>query len=96
MNQEFIDEHVNHAGDLINSQANQVRDLAAQHTSNATETLRSSVSEYTQKAQQMINDARGKATNGSAGNTVKTADFPNAPKTEPKISVTEPQAQPAL
>jgi len=83
-NQAFIDEHINHAGNLINAQANQVRDLAAQHTSQATETFKSYAGEYSQKAQQMINDARGKATNGSAGNTpLKADEFPKAPKTEP-------------
>ena len=45
----------------------------------------------------MINEARGKATNGSAGNPVKTSDFPNAPKTEPLAAKTStPQAQPAF
>jgi hypothetical protein len=94
-NKELIDGHIDHAGSLINAQASQVRDLAAQHTNQATETLRSYAGEYTQKAQQMINEARGKATNGSAGNTVKSADFPNAPKTEPltqKTPAAEPQA----
>lgn len=96
-NQEFIDAHINHAGNVINAQATQVRDLAAQHTNQATDTLRSYAGEYTQKAQQMINEARGKATNGSAGNPVKTSDFPNAPKTEPLAAKTStPQAQPAF
>ena len=90
---------------MINSQASQVRDLAAQHTSQATETIRSYAGDYTQKAQQMINDARGKTTTGSAGNSdqtttgsagnpVKSTDFPNAPKTEP-IAPKTPQPQAA-
>jgi len=81
-NQAFIDEHINNAGNLINAQAGQVRDLAAQHTSQATDTLKSYAGDYSQKAQQLINDARGKATNGSAGNTVNSERFPSAPKTE--------------
>jgi hypothetical protein len=93
-NKELIDGHIDHAGNVINSQANQVRDLAAQHTNQATETLRTYAGEYTQKAQQMINDARGKATNGSAGNNpLQSTDFPNAPKTEPaQKTAPEPQA----
>jgi len=91
-NKEFIDQHIDHAGNVINAQASQVRDLAAQHTNQATETIRSYAGEYTQKAQQMINDARGKATNGSAGNTVKNSDFPQAPKTEPAKTGAEPVA----
>jgi hypothetical protein len=95
-NKELIDGHIDHAGNVINAQANQVRDIAAQHTSQASETLRSYAGEYSQKAQQLINEARGKATNGSAGNPVETTDFPNAPKTEPAPKTSVPVAQPAI
>jgi len=99
-NKEFIDAHINHAGKVINDQASQVRDMAAQHTNQATETIKTYAGEYSNKAQQIINDARGKATNGSAGNpaqsgnarsapAVKTTDFPTAPKSEP-IVIGEP------
>jgi len=78
-NKEFIDAHLNHAGNMINEQASQVRGLAAQHTSQASETLRSYAGEYSQKAQELIEQARGK-TNGT---TAKTNEFPPAPKHEP-------------
>jgi len=93
-NREFIDEQINQAGSVLNEQTNQIRDLAAQHTNRATETVRSYAGEYTQKAQDMINNARGKASTGSAGNTVRNSDFPSAPnfKTPEKV----PQAEPAF
>lgn len=94
-NKEFIDAHINHAGKVINDQASQVRDMAAQHTNQATETIKTYAGEYSNKAQQIINDARGKATNGSAGNhasvpSVKTTDFPSAPMTEPLTTADRP------
>jgi ABC-type multidrug transport system fused ATPase/permease subunit len=92
-NQEFIDEQINQAGAVINEQKSQIRDLAAQHTNNATSTLRSYAGEYTKQAQDLINNARGKASAGSAGSTVSNSDFPNAPKyTTPEKAA---QAQPA-
>jgi len=80
-NKELIDGHLNHAGNMINEQATQVRGLAAQHTSQATETLRTYAGDYSQKAQEMIGNARGK-TNG-ATSTSQTKEFPAAPKHEP-------------
>jgi len=79
-NKEFIDAHIDHAGNVIGAQAGQVRDLAAQHTTQATETVRSKAGEYTQKAQQLISDARGKATNGTAAHNGTTHDYPGVPK----------------
>jgi hypothetical protein len=94
-NQEFIDDQINQAGSVINEQTSQIRDLAAQHTNRATETVRSYAGEYTQKAQEMINGARGKASAGSAGNTVRNSDFPDAPKAF-KTPEKAPQAEPAF
>ena len=81
-NQQFIDEHINHAGTVINAQATQVRDLAAEHTNRATESVRSYAGEYTQKAQEMIGQARGRTT-GSPDPVVKSTDLPSAPKQAP-------------
>jgi uncharacterized membrane protein len=97
-NKELIDGQLNHASKLISTQANQVRDLAAQNTRQASESLRSYAGEYSQKAQELIDNARGKVngtTNGASpvsskptttATTVKTPDFPVAPKTEPASS----------
>jgi hypothetical protein len=93
-NQEFIDAHINRAGEVINAQASQVRDLAAQHTNQAGETIRTYAGEYTQKAQEYIGQARGR-TNGVAAKP----EFPTAPKTEPFPSVpigTKASAEPTL
>jgi hypothetical protein len=85
-NKDLIDSHINNASDVINAQASQVKDLAAQHTSRATETVKSYAGEYTQKAQDMIANARGQTngvTNGVTNGSVKSKDLPTAPKAEP-------------
>jgi hypothetical protein len=95
-NQDLIDEHIHQVGTAINEQTSQIREIAAQHTSRATETVRSYAGEYTQKAQEMINGARGKASAGSAGNTIRHSDFPDAPKkTSNAPGPAEPQAEAA-
>jgi Reticulon len=88
-NKDMIDGHIDKAGNVINAQAAQVRDLAAQHTTRATETVKTYAGEYTKKAQDMVGNARGK-TNG-----VKSADLPTAPKSDPLPNVpTGTPAQP--
>jgi hypothetical protein len=57
-NQEFIDEHLSNAQDLINQQANQVRDLASQHTSKAMEMSQSAFKDYSAKASEMMGGAK--------------------------------------
>jgi hypothetical protein len=103
-NKEVIDGYLNHAGNVINEQASQVRGLAAQHTSQATETLRSYAGEYSQKAQEMIGGAVGKV-NGIAPKTatkpvsnpaLKTAEFPSAPKHEPVASTMAATSEPLV
>lgn len=79
-NKDFIDGQLNHAGNMINQQATQVRGLAVQSTNQASETLRTYAGEYSNKAQELIGNARGKAN----GATAKAKEqFPNAPKHEP-------------
>jgi hypothetical protein len=98
-NKERIDHHLSHASDIVNSQASQVKDLAGQHTANATEALKGYASGYTAKAQGMISNARARSTSPNvptkaAPNTTlksdraappaySSSDFPNAPKQEP-------------
>jgi hypothetical protein len=97
-NKELIDGHLNHAGNLISSQANQVRDIAAQNTQKASDSLRSYAGEYSQKAQELIDNARGKVsgtpspvtTPGVTGTTTKAPQFPVAPKTEPVHAPVKP------
>jgi hypothetical protein len=85
-NQELIDSHLEHAGNVVSQQAGQVKDLASQHTGRAAETARSYVGEYAQKAQGMIGQSRQKIAGVTSGNgstsssSVKDSDFPTAPK----------------
>ena len=108
-NQEFIDEHLNKASEVVNSQTAQVRDLASQHTSRASETVKAYAGDYTAKAQEYIGSARGRSTSpelsskSSANAPIKSepgdapkyssGDFPHAPKQEPTPGVTSHQEQ---
>jgi len=89
-NKEFIDAHLNNAKNIASAQANQVRDLAAQHTGRATENLKTYTNEYTKKAQDIMGQTRAKAT----GNTVQASDLPSAPKEEPIANAEVPKAVP--
>ena len=88
-NKELIDHHITNAGNAINDQANQVRELAAQHTGRATETMRQYTSEYTKKAQEMMGSSVSRQKAG-----LKTSDFPAAPKDEPVANTTASKAEP--
>jgi hypothetical protein len=108
-NREVIDAHLNNAQDIIGKQATQVRDLAAEHTNKAMEASRSSLKEYSGKAQEMIGGAKkaavekGVVSPETAG--VKKEDFPNAPTSQPthegfdgtgETSVTDHEKEPLL
>jgi len=60
-NRELIDSHLENAGNIINSQTKQVRDLASQHTSKAMEASSQTLKDYSAKAQGMMGQAKGKA-----------------------------------
>lgn len=98
-NQEFIDEHLNNAHDLLNKQATQVRDLASEHTSKAMEMSQSALKDYSAKASEMMGGAKKAAVEkgivsegtanklpGGASPEIKKEDFPSAPQTEPIAS----------
>ncbi|KAL8968163.1 MAG: hypothetical protein Q9183_002591 [Haloplaca sp. 2 TL-2023] len=102
-NKEFIDNHLENATNVVNSQATQVRDLAGQHTSRATSAMKTYAGDYTSKAQNYIGSARGSAS-PKAANSGATAgpgsapaytssDFPHAPKQEPTAGATSHQEQ---
>ncbi|KAL1306293.1 hypothetical protein AAFC00_004378 [Neodothiora populina] len=95
-NQKLIDEKLSEASTVINQQTTQFRDLAAQHTSRATEIAKSTASEYTAKAQDLIGQTKARTTGSAPATTtpttsttsatapsVKKEDFPAAPSTEP-------------
>lgn len=76
-----------------NQQATQLRDLAAERTGNATKILRESTQQYTAKAQETINNYRGR----SSSPEVKREDFPAAPQGEPTgVTTAEPIAPKAV
>lgn len=90
-NKEVIDSYLKQASDMASQQATQIRDLTAQHTRNATKTFQTYAGEYTNKAQETINQYRGR----SASPEVKREEFPAAPKHEPAVSA-DPVAEPAI
>ena len=90
-NQELIDGHIENAQNVVGAQAAQVKDLASQHTTYATNTVKQYAGDYTSKAQGYIGSARQssptpqtQSSNPAAG--VKSSDFPTAPKQEPLAS----------
>lgn len=60
-NRELIDGQINNASTMINQQATQVRDLAAQHTGRAGEVAKSTVSQFSAQASDLIGQAKTKA-----------------------------------
>lgn len=85
-NKDVIDAQLNRASTLATQQASQIRDLAAQHTGNAAKTFQNYAGEYTHKAQETINQYRGR----SASPDVKK-EFPAAPKHEPAVPTPKEQ-----
>ncbi|KAI1304562.1 Reticulon-domain-containing protein [Xylaria venustula] len=83
-NQELIDSYLKEGSDILNSQTEQLRQVASKHTSQATEITKQYMGDYTAKAQTLLH--RG----GSASpelapkhapqSPIKEADFPEAPK----------------
>jgi hypothetical protein len=97
-NKEVIDAHLKNAGEMVSQQATQIKDMAAQHTKGATDTISSYAGEYTKKAQDMVGQSRQKipevvGTNGSTSAT-KTPDFPSVPKESPIADAQVPAPQP--
>ena len=83
-NKEFIDEHVTHAHHVITEQASQVKDLTAQHTSNAFESVKGYTGDYASKASDLVGTARQKIPLPATTKTepVQSADFPAAPRSD--------------
>ena len=79
-----------------------MKTLAGQHTARATETMRQYAGDYTAKAQEYIGSARGRSASPTstskplksdvAGTSLKSSDFPAAPKEDIKST---PAADPA-
>lgn len=93
-NKEIIDSQLEQASHMVNQQATQIKDLAAQHTKTTAKTFQTYAGEYTHKAQETINNYRGRSASPEV--TVKKEDFPTAPKQEPVALSPAPVADPAI
>lgn len=106
-NKEVIDQQLGNASQIVNSQANQVRDLAGHHAGRASSTVKAYAGDYTSKASNYIGSA-GRRSNSpelsysssppkksEPGSAPKytSSDFPHAPKQEPTPGVTSHQEQ---
>lgn len=98
-NKEVIDAQIEKGYSIANQQAQQVKGLANQHAENAIKTVQGYTQQATAKAQETVNQYRGRSTSPEV--KVKKEDFPSAPKTEPtstssdKTTPLEPVAEPA-
>lgn len=75
-NKELIDENLSKASKVVNSQANQVKDLAGHHTSRASETVKAYAGDYSAKAQSYIGSARGRSTSPEVASSKPMANAP--------------------
>lgn len=80
-NQELIDNHLKQASDIVNSQTEQLRQVAGKHTAQAAEMTKQYMGDYTHKAQEMI---RGRSASPTASKKPATTgpqenDFPQVP-----------------
>lgn len=93
-NQELIDHHLKQASDIVNSQTDQLRQVASKHTSQATQITKQYMGDYTAKAQDLI---RGRSASPEAAHkpapkpVVQESDFPAAPSKD--IQVEEPTSK---
>ena len=79
-NKETIDAQLEKGRNLASQQATQIRDLASKQAANASQTVQGLTQQYTTKAQETINQYRGRSPSAE----VKKEDFPAAPKTDLK------------
>ena len=79
-NKEVIDAQLEKGRSLASQQAAQIRDVASKQAANASQTVQGLTQQYTTKAQETINQYRGRSPSAE----VKKEDFPAAPKTDLK------------
>ena len=87
-NKELIDEQLSNASDIVNTQANQVKDLAGHHTARAQETVKAYAGDYSAKAQSYIGNARGRSTSPEIASSKPAGNAPttSGPGSSPKYS----------
>jgi hypothetical protein len=79
-NKEVIDAQLEKGRSLASQQAAQLRDVASKQAANASQTVQGLTQQYTTKAQETINQYRGRSPSAE----VKKEDFPAAPKNDLK------------
>jgi len=67
-NKEFIDHHLNNAGNVINEQTSQFRDIAAQQASHAAEMTKSTANQLSARAQELMGQAQNRAAQPDVAN----------------------------
>lgn len=103
-NREIIDEQISNVQAIISSQTDQLKDMAGERTSHATGLMKQYVGEYSSKAQEYIGRRSTSPemtkvptsvkTEPVSEPSIKTEDFPEAPKVEPvaqSVESAEPQ-----
>lgn len=83
-NREVIDTQLNNASTLINEQTQQVRNIAAEQTSHATELAKNTANDLTAKAQELIGQAKNRAGQADAPNPANLNPAKNEPEREIK------------
>ncbi|KAI1660127.1 Reticulon-domain-containing protein [Daldinia decipiens] len=78
-NQELIDHYLKQASDMIDSQTEQLREVAGKYTSQATGLTKQYVGDYAAKAQQILH-GQTKAASKPTQTNLKESDFPKTPK----------------
>ncbi|KAM7220973.1 Reticulon-like protein 1 [Rhypophila decipiens] len=81
-NQELIDEQLKHVSEIVNAQTSQLRTVAQKQATQASQLTKEYVGDYSAKAQALIKGARQPEHKPEHKSTVKSADFPVAPKDE--------------
>ncbi|KAH7035616.1 Reticulon-domain-containing protein [Microdochium trichocladiopsis] len=94
-NQELIDHHVKHAAEIVNSQTEQLRNVASKHTSQGVEITKQYMGDYTAKAQQMISGRSPSPETATKSSKVGSAQFPEAPKTGINEFPAAPKTEPS-
>lgn len=106
-NKEIIDQQIQNITEVINSQANQVKEIAGHHAERATSTVKAYAGDYSAKAQEYIGSARGRSSSPEVNTSpapptksgpgdapiYNSSDFPHAPKQEPTVGTTSHQEQ---
>jgi ABC-type multidrug transport system fused ATPase/permease subunit len=94
-NREIIDEQISNVQEIINSQTNQLKDMAGERTSHATGLMKQYVGEYSSKAQGYIGSRRSASPEATKlVSPVKRETVTESVKTEPIADFTAPITAP--